>query len=94
MRPIVVSIVFLLSFSANAALAADRQFGGNECIDDCSGHKAGYEWAEAKGITDPSICQSVLIRCPNCTSFAEGCETYTDDPGRGADEDDDGESID
>jgi hypothetical protein len=29
-----------------------RTFGGYECTDNCSGHKAGYKWAEAKGITD------------------------------------------
>jgi hypothetical protein len=71
-----------------------RTFGDNECTDDCSGHKAGYEWAEARGITDPSTCESILMRSPNRTSFYEGCVTYTEDPSRGADEDDDGEEID
>lgn len=41
-----------------------------ECTDDCSGHNAGYEWAEEKGISDPSDCGG------NSTSFIEGCEAY------------------
>lgn len=76
------------------AAAIDRQFGGNDCTDDCSGHKAGYEWAESKGITDHKACQNELILSSNSTSFAEGCETYTEEPYRGSDEDDDGKPID
>jgi hypothetical protein len=56
----------------------------------CSG---GYEWADAQAITDPSKCEAILRRSPNRTSFYEGCVTYTEDPSRGADEDDDGEEI-
>jgi hypothetical protein len=69
-------------------MAANAQtFGGNDCTEDCSGHKAGYEWAEQNDISDASDCTS------NSQSFNEGCETYTEDPNRGADEDDDGEDI-
>jgi hypothetical protein len=78
----------------NVSESAARTFGENECTDDCSGHKAGYEWAEVRGITDLSTCESILSRSPNRTSFYEGCVTYTEDPSRGADEDDDGEEID
>jgi hypothetical protein len=63
-------------------------FGGYECTDDCSGHKAGYEWAEAKGITREEDCTG------NSNSFIEGCRTFVEDPSRGADEDDDGKEID
>ena len=84
------TLVLLLSVSEITA----RTFGDNECTDDCSGHKAGYEWAQALGITDPSTCQSILSRSPNSVSFFEGCVTYTEDPSRGADDDDDGEEID
>jgi hypothetical protein len=87
-----VGMVAVCTF--NVSESAARTFGDNECTDDCSGHKAGYEWAEARGITDASRCESVLTRSPNRTSFYEGCVTYTEDPSRGADEDDDGEEID
>lgn len=83
-----------LFISIAAGEAAARTFGGNECTDDCSGHKAGYEWAESRGIADQRRCEKVLIQSPNSTSFAEGCSTYIEDPSRGSDEDDDGEAID
>jgi hypothetical protein len=70
-----------------------RTFGGYECTDDCSGHKAGYEWAEAKGVTDEARCEAILERSPNRISFYEGCLAYVEDPDRGADEDDDGDEI-
>jgi hypothetical protein len=73
--------------------AAARTFGGYECTVDCSGHQAGYEWAEQKGITEESQCDQILRTSPNRTSFYEGCMTYVEDPGRSADEDDDGEEI-
>jgi len=38
----------LFSWKAAAAL-----FGGYECTKDCSGHAAGYDWAEEHGIDDP-----------------------------------------
>lgn len=45
-------------------------FKGVECTDDCSGHEAGYNWAEDNYIDD-------LIDCENhSTSFQEGCEIY------------------
>lgn len=86
------SIFIIFMFDATESMA--RTFGNNECTDDCSGHKAGYEWAQARGITDSSTCESILSRSPNSTSFSEGCVTYTEDASRGADEDDDGEEID
>jgi len=48
-------------------------FMGNECTSDCSGHEAGYEWAEEKGITDPDDCGG------NSNSFIEGCESYAEE---------------
>lgn len=44
-----------------------------ECTGDCSGHNAGYDWAEEKGISDPSDCGG------NSTSFIEGCEAYANE---------------
>lgn len=45
-------------------------FKGYACTDDCSGHEAGYNWAEEKGISDPYECGG------NSASFIEGCESY------------------
>ena len=77
-----------------ALTASAREFGGHECTDDCSGHKAGYEWAESKNVQSEQTCNAILRRSPNSTSFYEGCLTYVEDPTRGAEEDDDGEEID
>jgi hypothetical protein len=44
-----------------------------ECTDDCSGHEAGYAWAEENGITDPYECSG------NSDSFIEGCEAYANE---------------
>ena len=41
-----------------------------ECTGDCGGHNAGYEWAESKGIDDPSDCGG------NSQSLIEGCMSY------------------
>lgn len=86
-------------FSAAALLVAAtpaiaREFGGYECTLDCSGHKAGYEWAEARGVTSAATCETILRRWPNRISFYEGCLVYVEDPSRGADEDDEGDEID
>src|SRR6516165_5175220 len=91
MRGTVLIGATILAFSI--APSAAQTFGGYECTDDCSGHKAGYEWAEAKGITDEDQCEDILTTAPNRTSFYEGCMAYVEDPSRGADEDDDGDEI-
>lgn len=55
--------------------SAPLTFGDNQCIDDCSGHEAGYDWAEERGITDADDCGG------KSQSFIEGCETYADENG-------------
>lgn len=50
-----------------------QTFNGYECTDDCSGHEAGYNWAEEKGIIDPEDCGG------NSSSFIEGCESYAEE---------------
>lgn len=89
-RAVIASSLLLAVWCVNGARAQERTFGGYDCTDDCSGHAAGYRWAEGKSITDES-------RCPltgNRQSFYEGCQAYVEDPGRGADEDDDGNDVD
>lgn len=43
---------------------------GYPCTKDCSGHMAGDQWAQNRGITDPD-------QCPygNSNSFWEGCKS-------------------
>lgn len=81
-----------LSLSVPAAAGTDRTFGGYECTDDCSGHKAGYEWAELQGITSPTLCEDMLAKYPSLTSFSEGCLIYVSAP-LGTDADVEIESI-
>ena len=87
LRGVSVCAALVLAWTASAS-AQDRSFGGYDCTDDCSGHAAGYRWAESNGIADPQDCPA-----GNSNSFHEGCLAYTEDPSRGADEDDDGEPI-
>jgi hypothetical protein len=87
MRHIAIAAV-LFAFAARDAQA--REFGGYDCTDDCSGHAAGYRWAEAHNVSSESDCP---LR-GNAMSFYEGCLVYVEDPDRGADEDDDGDDID
>jgi hypothetical protein len=48
-------------------------FEGYECTEDCSGHEAGYAWAEDNDITDPDDCGG------NSNSFYEGCVAYAEE---------------
>ena len=73
-----------------ASEATAREFGGYDCSEDCSGHAAGYRWAEAHSISSETSCP---LR-GNAVSFYEGCLVYVEDPDRGADQDDDGDDID
>lgn len=42
------------------------------CTDDCSGHEAGYAWAEENDVTDASDCSG------NSQSFIEGCAAFAE----------------
>ncbi len=42
------------------------------CTDDCSGHQAGYDWAQLHGVTDPAECDG------DSQSFIEGCQEYAE----------------
>jgi hypothetical protein len=48
-------------------------FMGYQCTVDCSGHEAGYEWAEENSIDDPYDCGG------NSESFIEGCQAYAEE---------------
>jgi hypothetical protein len=66
-KALIFAVFFLVTTPAVA-----RTFGGYECTVDCSGHKAGYRWAEARDITDEESCDAILRRWPNRNSFYEG----------------------
>ncbi len=51
----------------------DLTFKGYACTDDCSGHEAGYNWAEEKGISDENDCGG------NSNSFIEGCVSFVEE---------------
>jgi len=57
---------------ALAASAHAEAFKGYPCTQDCSGHKAGYAWAQRKGITDSAQCTG------KSQSFVEGCKAYAE----------------
>lgn len=59
--------------SAYEASPASASFMGYPCTVDCSGHEAGYQWAEDNGVGDPSDCGG------NSSSFIEGCEAYAEE---------------
>lgn len=48
---------------------------GYPCTKDCSGHEAGYNWAENRGIESPDDCSG------NSNSFIEGCRAYAEEQG-------------
>ncbi len=70
--------------------ANPREFAGYECTVNCSGHEAGYNWAEEHDISDGDDCDAAGEHS-NSPSFAEGCHAYVDgesDPAEGIDPDD------
>lgn len=50
-------------------------FEGDPCTSDCSGHEAGYKWAEEHGIDDENDCETAG-ETSNSPSFAQGCRAY------------------
>lgn len=48
-------------------------FDGYTCFGDCSGHQAGYDWAEQNDVDDESSCST-----PSA-SFNQGCESYVEE---------------
>lgn len=63
------AMVLLMLGSTTAS--ADT-FDGYECTDDCSGHQAGYSWAEENEIDDEDSCDT------SSQSFNEGCQSFVE----------------
>jgi hypothetical protein len=76
------------SDDASAAEPTSSTFEGSPCTSDCSGHEAGYNWAEEHEINDESDCDAAGDTS-NSPSFAEGCRAYVQENGSadGADDD-------
>lgn len=76
------------SDDTSAAKRTSSTFAGSPCTSDCSGHEAGYNWAEEHGIDDESDCDTAGDTS-NSPSFAEGCRAYVQENGSTDDTDDD-----
>ncbi len=63
-----IALVFFL-FGGSVALA-QKTFLGVPCTKDCSGHQAGYAWAQKKSITHLDQCRG------RSRSFVEGCLSW------------------
>ncbi|MCY1460712.1 hypothetical protein D9M71_782940 [compost metagenome] len=61
-------LVLLVAFG----VAHGATFDGYDCLDDCSGHQAGYDWAEENDVDDDSACST------DSPSFNEGCQSFVD----------------
>ncbi len=57
---------------ADKHLEGSKTFKGYGCRDDCSGHRAGYEWAQRNGLRSASQCSG------NSESFIEGCVAFAE----------------
>ena len=60
-----------LCIVASGPVAAQYS-GAYGCTEDCSGHEAGYAWAERHDIHDPAQCGG------NSTSFVQSCMDYAE----------------
>lgn len=65
-----VGAIFAITSCMTTNTASAQTFHGYPCTEDCSGHEAGYNWAEQHGIEDPGDCDG------NSDSFVEGCQAY------------------
>jgi hypothetical protein len=77
------AFLFLLGLIGILGIAHAQSFHGYDCTVDCSGHEAGYEWAEEKGIDDADDCSG------KSNSFVEGCQAYAEENGDNEDDDED-----
>lgn len=84
----VASATLLFLTLGHIASAQAQTFGDFNCTVDCSGHEAGYNWADQHGIHNEEDCPD-----GNSQSFHEGCIAYTRDSNQGADEDDQGNTV-
>lgn len=85
---ILVAVIGIFTFLFNSSNTSNPEYLGTSdtydyeepitsknwvCMDDCSGHEAGYEWASEHGIYDPDDCGG------NSESFIEGCQAWANE---------------
>jgi hypothetical protein len=75
------------SYSSDAASTSET-FDEDPCSIDCSGHQAGYDWAERNSIDDEDVCDRAADNS-NSPSFGAGCKAYANGDSPDGDEDDD-----
>lgn len=63
----------IFQYSSPPSNTEGLYFNGYPCTENCSGHEAGYDWAEEKGIDSIDDCGG------NSNSFIEGCESYVEE---------------
>jgi hypothetical protein len=80
-----IYVVILLVSMLGLTTADAATFDGNPCLGDCSGHQAGYDWAEQNDVDDESSCST-----PSA-SFNQGCESYVEESAASLSEDDEDE---
>jgi hypothetical protein len=73
MKIIIFTLSITLFFLNTQLFAANKSFYGFSCTQDCSGHEAGYSWAETNDIHYEQDCVG------KSTSFIEGCLAYIED---------------
>lgn len=78
MRLWIIFSYFAAGIAGLAVNAEAQSFKGYSCTVDCSGHEAGYEWAEQQGITSESDCNG------NSNSFNEGCQAWAEEQSAGS----------
>lgn len=67
----VIIVIIVIIFTVKSKDEPKTTYRGYTCATpDCSGHKAGYEWAANKNIEYDSNCDG------NSQSFIEGCKAY------------------
>ena len=72
-RLLIAAGALALAGSLGAPASAQETFRGYNCTDDCSGHRAGYDWAQRNDITDEADCDT------DSQSFSEGCQAYVEE---------------
>lgn len=72
-QPLPQTPLYLPESTSKPSHRTPKSFLGYECTDDCSGHEAGYEWAEENDIDDPDDCDG------NSESFIEGGRAYAEE---------------
>lgn len=85
-----IAIIGISASLASPQTLRAEDFHGYDCTQDCSGHQAGYDWAEQNNLGDASDCGG------SSQSFTEGCEAYakehSDDASSQSDDDNDDQS--